>query len=344
MAAIEDVRLAQHTMEQVGLHSQDTIEITQNDMDVWEKGVKTVNWQKGMKPKGWKPGDAYDEADPRIKSITYPGKSVYGIGRYTGPETEFQGFVPKVGTYKQEDLPTEYLVDLWARDGSVRGMHAMMVNGAMIARGHSVDEVLRGCKTRSFYNDIVDPQHVQDATVDVHMLRALTQNEGLDSQKSGALGTEPGGYAIANEAIQRGAALHGLRPHEYQAMIWEEWRKENPPPKRAKLTKADPTIGRSTRKQDSAAISRKAHQGAQATMSDLARFDTSDQPMPQDQADTNDYSKPEKLGEPLDIYNVSKDEPPWDDEQYQADQERTLEIWEQLGEQDHGTKDTTDVS
>jgi hypothetical protein len=136
------------------------------------------------------------------------------------------------------DEPAPLLVErlLAANEGKkgsseVGGLGSSVEKAIRIYRGEDPDKVLSAPKTRSFYNNLVWPERTTTVTVDAHMARA-----GL-----GIL--EKAGYGRADKAIEEKAAGSGytwmaqrieaiarefsVRPHEAQAAIWVERKKES---------------------------------------------------------------------------------------------------------------------
>jgi UvrD-like helicase C-terminal domain/AAA domain len=122
------------------------------------------------------------------------------------------------------------------------GVHHMG-RGVRIARGEDPNEILNGHKVRSFYNNITGEW--EDVTVDSHAFSAAMgvkygsgsdeygffagsgKYNGLTSPRSATYGVL-GLYAPFADAYRRVAASLGITPAQLQAIVWNQWRKENP--------------------------------------------------------------------------------------------------------------------
>lgn len=106
------------------------------------------------------------------------------------------------------------------------------------SRANISDKVGDSHKVRSFYNNILDPSHPKDITVDTHavgaaLLHPLGGNapEVLDNfgragknKGTGIVGT----YPLYAEAYRLAAQERGLLPRELQSITWEQVRKMFP--------------------------------------------------------------------------------------------------------------------
>jgi hypothetical protein len=117
-----------------------------------------------------------------------------------------------------------------------------------IANGESPDMVLNGHKVRSFYNNISGPKsEYDDVTVDSQAFSAaMGKKYGSGSEEykffagggtsGSALGRAPssatlgvaGLYAPFADAYRSVGARHGLTGRQMQAIVWVQWRKDNP--------------------------------------------------------------------------------------------------------------------
>ena len=128
------------------------------------------------------------------------------------------------------------------------GVHHMG-RGVRLARGEDPNEVLNGHKVRSFYNNILgaepDDPAKGDVTVDSHAFSAAMgvkygsgsdeysffagsgKYNGMTSPANRTLGVQ-GLYAPFADAYRRVAARLGITPAQLQAIVWAQWRRENP--------------------------------------------------------------------------------------------------------------------
>lgn len=144
-----------------------------------------------------------------------------------------------------------------------------------IMRGETPDDVLRGPKVRSFYNNILDPKGKFDVTIDSHMINAGfggTEKKGvsgvvLDIKKpkgapkdwqpvqvpeSGGVGRKGATTALTTgvsdggrvlgvttiyaDIVRKIAAENGLLPSEAQAIMWVVQKRLHPPSEAKKAT------------------------------------------------------------------------------------------------------------
>jgi len=102
----------------------------------------------------------------------------------------------------------------------------------------TADDALRGIKTRSFYNNIVDPTNNfrrDDVTVDFHTINISAFGLGSDDNthiqatpglESVGLGIRPAVADAIRNVNTRGRVLHGSRVQE---ITWAEWRRGQGP-------------------------------------------------------------------------------------------------------------------
>lgn len=94
--------------------------------------------------------------------------------------------------------------------------------------------ILRGVKTRSFYNMLFDPSNVVDVTIDFQMMeaaagRVLTKNENssLNSTPSIQVAGEKTSIGVRPylaDITRSVAAKFGITPSQAQAIIWLQWK------------------------------------------------------------------------------------------------------------------------
>ena len=101
-------------------------------------------------------------------------------------------------------------------------------------KGDNPDDVLNGVKVRSFYNNLMDPSDERDVTIDIQMVQAFANDTkgandstvmGAPSYKTVTIGPTP---AIA-DVVRSLADQEGILPQQVQAIIWSEWKLQNPP-------------------------------------------------------------------------------------------------------------------
>jgi hypothetical protein len=149
--------------------------------------------------------------------------------------------------------------DVTGRTTSVRWTSGVqhLGRGVRVARGEDPNEILNGHKVRSFYNNIngVDSGDINtaDVTVDVHAFSAAMGKKfgssskeykyfadgtsfnnfpGVNSATAGVSGV----YAPFADAYRRVAEKYNLTPMQVQAIVWRQWRKDNPDASRASFT------------------------------------------------------------------------------------------------------------
>ena len=108
-----------------------------------------------------------------------------------------------------------------------------------IWKGETPHEVLNGHKVRSFYNNMLTGRSNNhgDVTMDTHAVSAAAGRKWSaqsDPIKAFTAGTSlkshgsKGLYAQFADSYRRVAAKHGLSPEQAQAVIWLQWRVDNP--------------------------------------------------------------------------------------------------------------------
>jgi hypothetical protein len=133
------------------------------------------------------------------------------------------------GSRRGDDLPIDVLVHAARRAGTLKGMTDSLVNAIAAARGYDPDFALNAPKTRSFYNNLMDPWRSEDSTIDIHMIRAMTEGSpqmGIympDDVKAKILKSD-GAYQVFHDLIAETASELNMLPHEVQAAVWVQWR------------------------------------------------------------------------------------------------------------------------
>ena len=116
----------------------------------------------------------------------------------------------------------------------LRGMHPDAPNPMASDKKATV---LNGPKIRSFYNDIINPDAALDSTMDVHMIHAITRLD-LTSEEAQKLVDSPGAYKLLSDTLADAAKERGIKPHEFQAAVWIQWRKMHPDEEKRAVKKA----------------------------------------------------------------------------------------------------------
>lgn len=152
-----------------------------------------------------------------------------------------------MGKHKVSELPGDALWELFPQE--LKGTMQPRANAAiMLARGIHPDTVinqktgarlLNGPKIRSFYNNIVAPQSSEEATIDVHMIAAMTEL-GILNREAQLLVGGGGNYQLMSDLIKEAAHARGVKPHAMQAAVWLQWRRMHQPEEkqRAKAARA----------------------------------------------------------------------------------------------------------
>jgi hypothetical protein len=93
-------------------------------------------------------------------------------------------------------------------------------------------------KVRSFYNNILAPGADDSVTIDTHQTRAMMLKIDYPESAYGAIAKVGPRYQFFADQVRTVAAERGLHPHQVQAIMWEQWRVDNPPAKRREATRA----------------------------------------------------------------------------------------------------------
>jgi tRNA nucleotidyltransferase (CCA-adding enzyme) len=136
------------------------------------------------------------------------------------------------------DEPAPKLVDrlLKASEGKkgpseVGGLGGSVENAIRIYRGEDPDKVLNAPKTRSFYNNLVWPERSTTVTVDAHMARAamgIVEKKGYArADKAIDVKAKGSGYTWVADIVTKLADEYHVRPHEMQAAIWMERKRQS---------------------------------------------------------------------------------------------------------------------
>jgi tRNA nucleotidyltransferase (CCA-adding enzyme) len=136
------------------------------------------------------------------------------------------------------DEPAPLLVErlLAAAEGQkgpseVQGLGSSVEKAIRIFRGEDPDKVLTAPKTRSFYNNLVWPELSTTVTVDAHMARAglgILEKKGYaQADKAIEEKAKGSGYTWMANRIEAIAREFGVLPHQAQAAIWVERKRES---------------------------------------------------------------------------------------------------------------------
>lgn len=128
-----------------------------------------------------------------------------------------------------------------------------LADAVMLLRGAEPADVLRGVKTRSFYNNIIMPEDARDVTIDFQMMEAAARRPlhskkidklpsydghireeantlaGTPSKKvrgSDQRATEIGVRPYLGDITRQVGAEFDLLPNQAQAIIWNQWKEE----------------------------------------------------------------------------------------------------------------------
>ncbi len=163
------------------------------------------------------------------------------------------------GAFAVAMLASESGIKVSMADGSIAkltmvGAYGMpqVVRTYRLATGRSpIDDVLGNTKTRSFFNNIMDPKDLYgagDVTIDFHMANAAFRIIGMQDifhAKPNVLGMEAGLRPIIGDIVRElfaegwGDRVHSDSPGELQEVIWAIWRAIAERHTKGTLTKED---------------------------------------------------------------------------------------------------------
>lgn len=95
-----------------------------------------------------------------------------------------------------------------------------------IGRGEDPYLVLGGRKVRSFYANILRPDTPGPVTIDRHAIAVIMARPLPASDPDARSPERPGVYTRAAGAYRTVARMVGLHPHQVQAVVWCQWRRE----------------------------------------------------------------------------------------------------------------------
>ena len=164
------------------------------------------------------------EANPTVtisdvmaeKLAKYDGKT--GFSQLIGTSKPFSDYTPVQQSFLLSPV--------------VRGFPLNTAKALRILQGESVDSVLGGPKVRSFYNNIRHPDHSNSVTVDTWMAKVLSGKDIPVEQALKILNgfhagvfKKMGAYPFYVDVITEIAKKYHLLPHEAQAVMWVQGRK-----------------------------------------------------------------------------------------------------------------------
>lgn len=182
--------------------------------------------------------EAQAKNDEKIAKGEKPtAHKILSLKSYNGSDPAFAPGTDLRGRHTLEELPADIVVAL------ERPFLAQMPNNAAKAiralRGEDPASVLGGTgKTRSFYNNMLNPNDPDFVTIDTHMVRAITNNLGLTEKQQGELVKDGNNYKIMHDGILDAARELGLLPQQVQAIVWTHWKTIHEASDRAADTKA----------------------------------------------------------------------------------------------------------
>jgi hypothetical protein len=138
------------------------------------------------------------------------------------------------------DLSAEQIRAITTHSGGYPFIGQSAENAVRALRGEDPNEVFNAYKIRSFNNNLSHPESTFDVTVDTHMGRAMLNShedtpEAMKAVQTliqgrkigrGPTATTVGGYGWAADRIRDAAAERWMLPSAFQAVVWEQWRRE----------------------------------------------------------------------------------------------------------------------
>lgn len=184
---------------------------------------------------------AHDQIGGLAQKVGVDQATMTGMVAATSPQTPWDythsdrqpnlEFAARAATYSDmfpDKAPHELTSEL-EHPGTLR---ANLDAAITIYRGADPADVLAGPKVRSFYNNLLLPDHPGDVTIDTHMARAMLDDPRANDAATSAVteGTKRGGggYGWAADRVRSAARTAGVSPHEFQAATWSEWQREHP--------------------------------------------------------------------------------------------------------------------
>ncbi len=207
---------------------QATPEMLQIAKDIYQKSVSPKNPQHLMK-------DLTDKiAGKKLSELTDSFEKAMWIRMYdeTYNSPVFDKIDPATGKSlgPRTNLSGETANRAWANFGNIAKAINIMEDGS---RQSIHDNLGKGHKVRSFYNNLIEPESSDDVTIDTHAVGAslLTPVAAIDAGPmhnfggpgSNTTGTE-GTYPLYAEAYRKVAAELGIKPRELQSVTWEKAR------------------------------------------------------------------------------------------------------------------------
>jgi hypothetical protein len=199
-----------------------------NLQSVYDRAGKTTAHDSGMK---WY-GQAHDDIGSRAQHLGVDPQRFAGMVAATSPHCQW---ATKDGRLVNIDLAEKATLAARAHPGmsgrevadslKAPGMlKNSLANAIDIHNGVPAEKVLKGPKTRSFYNNLVWVNGTKDVTVDTHMIRAMSGKHDLpDKDVAKYSGIR---YGWSADRIRAVATKNRVSPAQAQAIVWEQWRRE----------------------------------------------------------------------------------------------------------------------
>jgi hypothetical protein len=141
------------------------------------------------------------------------------LTRYNGVDPHFPRGTDLTGMVLAiEEMPSDVAAKVYK--GHFRGLPSNVEKAIRVLRGDDPDEVIRGPKTRSYYNNVLDPLASAGVAIDTHMVRAMLKQFQLSRRATEKYIKTDSQYKIFSDIIEERARLYKVLPHQLQAIIW----------------------------------------------------------------------------------------------------------------------------
>jgi hypothetical protein len=176
---------------------------------------------------------AHDLVGQHAQAAGIPPETFAGMVAATSPRALWQSKTGRLVNIEYAEKAAEHaranpgksgreVADSLAKPGMLRQSLASAID---VHNGKPVEQVLKGPKIRSFYNNLVDPSGTDHVTIDTHMVRAMLNDHGADDKAVAKFATGKK-YSWSADRVRAIAGANNITPAEAQAAIWEQWRRE----------------------------------------------------------------------------------------------------------------------
>jgi hypothetical protein len=233
--------------------------LVENNLAVYERAKAQMSPEEFNAAKDWY-ANRHTEAHAAAERLGVDPDVYLGVAAVLSAQGDWDTHGKRLGTYDSTNLQIETLLsDPRFADKAIPALDLIdqlpntpSANGQArekiieLYRGGNPNDIVSGWKVRNFYNNLSAPDIDSGYTMDRHAIRQALNDSTLPEvapgggmtlgkllgrpgrRKDGSITAQSYLYPLLADAGWRAARRARIRPHEFQAVTWVQWRKENP--------------------------------------------------------------------------------------------------------------------